>query len=105
MVKKVYAFDIESDALYDNITNVWCIFIFDIATGERWGFRPHQIEEGIKKLKEADVVVGHNVIDFDLCALKKMYPNLIDYKFNVLDTLCLSRYLKPDRIGDSPEYP
>lgn len=103
--KKVFAFDIESNALYDDITKVWCIYIFDVETGERWGYRPHQIEDGICKLTEADVLVGHNIIDFDLPALKKMYPSLIKYNFNVFDTLCLSRYLKPDRIGDSPEYP
>ena len=84
--KKVFAFDIESNALYDDITKVWCIYIFDVETGERWGYRPHQIEDGIRKLTEADVLVGHNIIDFDLPALKKMYPSLIKYNFNVFDT-------------------
>lgn len=103
--KKLFAFDIESNALYDDITNVWCIWIFDVLTGEEWGFRPHEIEKALKKLTEADVLIGHNIIDFDLCALHKVYPETIEYKFNVLDTLCLSRYIKPDRIGDSPDYP
>ena len=58
MVKKLYAFDIEGDNLYDGIQNVWCIWIFDVLSEERWGYRPHQIEEALHKLKEADVVIG-----------------------------------------------
>lgn len=103
--KKIYVFDIEGNNLYDGITNIWCMWIYDVISGDKWGFGPNQIEESIEKLKEADVVVGHNVIDFDLCAIAKLYPQLMVHKFRVLDTLCLSRYLKPDRVGDSPEYP
>lgn len=105
LLKKIFAFDIEANALYEGVTHIWCIWIEDVLTREKWGFRPDQIEEALKKLSEADVVVGHNIIDYDLQALAKLYPDTIVYKFCVLDTLCLSRYLKPDRIGDSPDYP
>lgn len=103
--KKIYTFDIEANALYDNVTIIWCIWIFNAITGEKWGFGPHQLKDALKKLSEADVLVGHNIIDYDLCALAKIFPDDIQYDFNVLDTLSLSRYLKPDRIGDSPNYP
>ena len=105
MVKKIYTFDIEANALYDNVTIIWCIWIFNAITGEKWGFRPDEIQNALEKLTEADILVGHNIIDYDLCALQKLHPDAINYEFNVLDTLCLSRFLKPDRIGDSPEYP
>lgn len=100
--KKVFAFDIESDGLYDTITNVWCMYIQDVHTGEKWGYRPHEIAKGIIKLKEADLLVGHNIIDFDLPALAKIYPALSGHTFQVLDTLCLSRFLQPDRNFESP---
>lgn len=103
--KKIRVFDIESNGLYNTISTIWCIWIFDIETGERWGYGPNEIEEGLKKLSESDVVVGHNVLDFDLPACWKVFPETIKYSFNVLDTLCLSRFLKPDRIGDNHEYP
>lgn len=95
--KTVYIFDIESNGLYHDGTVFHCGYIFDVLTGERWGFRPHQFEEFIRKLEEADVIVGHNVIDFDLPFIKKLYPDLRD--FQVMDTLCLSRFLEPDRLG------
>lgn len=100
--KKIYAFDIESDGLYDTISSVWCLWIQDVITGEKWGFRPHEIAHGIIKLKEADVVVGHNIIDFDLPALTKVYPALAGTEFKVLDTLSLSRFLQPDRNFETP---
>lgn len=100
--KKIYVFDIESNGLYDTISSVWCMWIIDAVTGERWGFRPHEIAKGLVKLKEADVVVGHNIIDFDLPALMKMYPALRETSFEVVDTLCLSRFLQPDRNFESP---
>jgi len=100
--KKIYAFDIESNGLYDDITTVWCVFIEDILTGEKWGYRPHEIEFAIEKLKDADILVGHNIIDYDLPALAKVYGQLKGCSFNVVDTLCLSRFLQPDRNFESP---
>lgn len=95
--KKVYVFDIETNGLYHDGTVFHCGYIFDVETEERWGFRPHQFLEFIDKLEEADIVVGHNVIDFDLAFIKKLHPELKD--FLVMDTLCLSRFLEPDRFG------
>lgn len=100
--RKIYAFDIESNGLFDTITDVWCMWIQDVITGEKWGYRPHEIAHGIIKLKEADVLVGHNIIDFDLPALVKVYPALAGTTFEVVDTLCLSRFLQPDRNFESP---
>lgn len=94
---KIFVFDIESNGLYDDITVVWCMWIFDVVSGERWGYGPDQIDEAIDKLEEADVLVGHNIIDYDLPALKKIHNRLKG--FNVCDTLCLSRFLEPDRLG------
>ncbi|MFW3388619.1 UNVERIFIED_CONTAM: hypothetical protein RF648_21795, partial [Kocuria sp. CPCC 205274] len=93
----VYVFDIEANGLYFDGDTWHCGYIFDVATGDRWGFRPHEFLAFIKKLEEADVVVGHNVIDYDLPFLKKVHPELKD--FQVLDTLCLSRFLEPDLLG------
>lgn len=95
--KKVYIFDIETDGLYHDGTVFHCGYIFDVETGDRWGYRPHQFLDFISKLGEADVVVGHNIIDFDLAFLKKIHPELKE--FLACDTLCLSRFLEPDRYG------
>ena len=88
--------DIEGDNLYMKIKNFWCAFIYDVGTGSMVGFRPHQLDEYCKALAEYDVIVGHNIIDFDCPALKKL-NGVLETK-HVFDTIVLSRCLDPDRI-------
>ncbi|MGL5385304.1 MAG: DNA polymerase III [Serratia sp. (in: enterobacteria)] len=88
--------DIEGNNLYQHITLFHCAWVIDYLTKERWGYRPDQLEEYCQKLAEADVVVGHNIVDFDMPALKKL--NSVLNTKAVFDTLVLSRMLEPDRI-------
>jgi DNA polymerase I-like protein with 3'-5' exonuclease and polymerase domains len=58
-------------------------------------FAGDSIHRGLQALAEADRIVGHNVIKFDIPALKKMYgfsPPLV----KVIDTLVLSRCIFSD---------
>jgi DNA polymerase I-like protein with 3'-5' exonuclease and polymerase domains len=62
-------------------------------------FHGESIERGLLELQKADRIVGHNVIDFDIPALKKLYgfsPPLV----KVLDTLVVSRCVFPDLRND-----
>jgi hypothetical protein len=62
-------------------------------------FHGESIERGLLELQKAERIVGHNVIDFDIPALKKLYgfsPPLI----KVLDTLVVSRCVFPDLRND-----
>lgn len=68
-------FDIETDGLLDECTKVHCLVAQDYDTGEVHAFRPHQIEEGLKLLEQADELIGHNILGFDIPALNKLYPN------------------------------
>lgn len=94
--KKIYVTDIEANGLYLKATKFHCSFIIDAISGEVWGYRPHQLQEYIDKLAEADAIVGHNVCDFDCPALAKL-NGALETK-GVFDTLVLSRMLEPDRI-------
>lgn len=101
---RVYTFDIETNGFLEKLDRVHSIVIEDISTGEKWscahasGFR--SIEWGLTKLAEADLVVGHNIIKFDIPALRKVYP-YFDIPFHkVRDTLLLTRLLW-GHIGDS----
>lgn len=93
---KLYVTDIEANGLYHEVTKFWCAWILDVHTGSSWGYRPDQLEEYCEKLSEADVVIGHNIIDYDCCALKKL--NGVLSTKHVFDTIVLSRCLDPDRI-------
>jgi len=85
-------FDIEADGLHPN--NVWCIVAKEL-DGKIHTFDNTQIDEGIKFLQEADTLIGHNIIGYDIPVLEKLY----DVKFNckVEDTLVMSRLFNPVR--------
>jgi len=58
-------------------------------------FHGESIERGLLELTKAERIVGHNVIDFDIPALKKLY-NFSPPLIKVLDTLVVSRCVFPD---------
>lgn len=84
-------FDIEADNLLDDATTVHCIVCRDITwdTEKVYTFEPDQIKEGLVFLSKADTLIGHNIIDYDLRVLKKLYD--FDYTGKVIDTLVYSR--------------
>jgi DNA polymerase I-like protein with 3'-5' exonuclease and polymerase domains len=62
-------------------------------------FHGESIERGLLELQKAERIVGHNVIDFDLPALKKLYGFTAPLH-KVLDTLVVSRCVFPDLRND-----
>ncbi len=52
-------------------------------------------------LAEAEEIIGHNIIKFDIPAIQKLYPSFKP-KNRVLDTLVLARLFWPE-IGGSDE--
>jgi DNA polymerase I-like protein with 3'-5' exonuclease and polymerase domains len=93
-------FDIETNALEDftNLTDlhtVHCLSVYDPMVPKMVTFAGDSIPHGLKALAEADRIVGHNVIKFDIPALKKLYgfsPPLV----KVVDTLVMSRCIFSD---------
>lgn len=73
---KRLAFDIETNGLYEDATTIHCLCLRDIDTGEHMscadkpGYTP--IKEGIEELKKATMLIGHNIISFDVPVLKKI---------------------------------
>jgi hypothetical protein len=97
-------FDIETNAINDwatlsDLHTVHCLSIYDPMMPKMMTFHGESIERGLLELQKAERIVGHNVIDFDIPALKKLYgfsPPLI----KVLDTLVVSRCVFPDLRND-----
>ena len=85
-------FDIEADGLHPN--NVWCIVAKELE-GKIHTFDNTQIHEGIKFLQEADTLIGHNIIGYDIPVLEKLYDVKFDCKIE--DTLVMSRLFNPVR--------
>lgn len=91
-------FDIETNGLIPQLDRIHCIVIKDADTGDaigyadQPGYRP--VAEALDRLAEADTIVGHNIIGFDIPAIQKLRP---DWKprGRVRDTLVMARVVWP----------
>jgi len=97
-------FDIETNAIndwstYSDLHTVHCLSIYDPMIPKMLTFHGESIERGLLELQKADRIVGHNVIDFDIPALKKLY-GFSPPRIKVLDTLVVSRCVFPDLRND-----
>ena len=88
-------FDVETDGLLPQLTKLHCIELMNADTGEQWGYHGNEVERGIAELEAADEIIGHNIISFDIPAIKKVYPDFTT-KAKVTDTLVLSYLLHGD---------
>lgn len=92
-----YIFDIETDGLLDEATKIHCLVLKDLDTGKVQVFQQygdpvaHNVADGLKVLMQADLIVGHNVIKFDIPVIEKLYP-WFDHG-PVHDTLVMTRLI------------
>ena len=89
-------FDIEADGL--DPTKIFCIVAQDVDTMDVFTFDNTQLEEGYGLLRAADKLIGHNIIGYDLPAIKDIAGLDLSNK-KIVDTLVLSRLFKPTREG------
>tara|TARA_R110002020_G_scaffold216534_1_gene424313 strand:- start:2110 stop:3903 length:1794 start_codon:yes stop_codon:yes gene_type:complete len=91
--KKVI-FDIETEGLEGNV--IHCI-VAKVIGGGTYLFPPDKLQEGADLIASADVLIGHNIIGFDIPVLKKHFDlNLTNH---IEDTLVVSRLVNPVLTG------
>jgi hypothetical protein len=92
-------FDIETNGLLYNVSTVHCLVIHDTETNKTMVFNDEgsadPIVRGVQLLEDADLVVGHNIIGYDLPVLRKLY-GWFGRTGDCLDTLLLSRLYHPN---------
>lgn len=91
-------FDIESNGFLGTLTKIHCIAVMDEAGGEVRSFggkTDEQIRNFLTHLEDAPVLIGHNIIEFDIPALKKVYPSF-NPKGALWDTLLDSQMIWTD---------
>ena len=91
-------FDIESTGLLRCGSSIHCIVARDIEDPDTpivWDHKPERtVIQGVKQIENADVLIGHNIINYDLPLLKERFPDF-NYQGELLDTLVLSRLYYP----------
>ena len=94
--------DIETDGLLPELTRIHCVGLRNIDTGEGLGFGLDDVKEGLKIAAEADELVFHNGIAFDVPAITKVFPQW-SYKGKLTDTLVLSRVIHANLLGEDAD--
>lgn len=91
---KYVVFDIEANGFDPD--RIHCIVTKVIGTDEIKQFYEDSLYDAIQEILGADILVGHNIIGYDLPVLEK----LMGIQFSperLVDTLVLSKVLNPDR--------
>ena len=74
-------FDLETTPLTAQKTDIHCIVTLDYETGETTRYNDtgsaQPISRGVTYLMDADTIIGHNIIGFDIPMIKKVYPCLL----------------------------
>jgi|TARA_X000000950_G_scaffold50656_1_gene59629 DNA polymerase-1 len=96
-MKQTLLFDIESTGLLRRGSKIHCIVARDLNDQSEplvFDHKPDRsIDMGIEQLKRANVLVGHNIIGYDIPLIRESYE--FEFEGDVLDTLVLSRLFYP----------
>ncbi|MGM5019237.1 DNA polymerase [Tardiphaga sp. 367_B4_N1_1] len=88
-------FDTESNGFVANATKIHCSGRINVETGEKAGYRPHQIKEAVEELDSADELIGHNIIRHDIPLLTKLTRWKPRRGVIIRDTMVMARLKYP----------
>jgi DNA polymerase-1 len=102
--KKRYVFDIEADGLLDTVSQIWMLAATDVDSGEKFFFTDHNddhpsLEEGKAFMYDANMLIGHNIIEYDIPALEMVLGWKIPDSVAITDTVIMSRVLDYNRFA------
>ena len=95
-------FDIETNGLLHDVSTIHCLAIHDLSTDQTIAYNDtgssEPVSRGLQRLQDADRIIGHNIIGYDIPVIRKLYPWFGKPAYMV-DTLLLSRLYHPDMIN------
>ena len=91
-------FDLETDGLLNDVTKIHCIAIYDSETNQTTSYNDEcpgkgmsePVVRAVQYLEQADSIVGHNIVGFDIPVIRRLYP-FFNFTGTIVDTLILSR--------------
>ena len=104
--------DTETNGLLRHATRIHCVALYWLEEDRTEAFNDepyasdpkdlpmaggsgYSITNAVSWIAMADMVIGHNIVGFDLPLIKRLYP-FFDYPPVIIDTLLLSRLYHPD---------
>ena len=100
--------DLESDGLYDSVTVIHCIVIHDIYANQTYKYGPTDITAALEHLANADVLIGQNILFYDIPVLQKLFPDTAKFRGRIIDTLICTQLIWPKEVLydlDTEQYP
>ncbi len=88
-------FDLESNGLLDTMDTIHSLVIKDLDSKKIFSYKLSQCKTGLRQLADADEIVGHNILKFDIPAIQKVFPDWT-YRGKAIDTLVCSRLIWAD---------
>ena len=88
-------FDIETDGFLEDMTKCHVLVCQDVISKKLYTFT--DIKNGLDFMNNADALIGHNIIGFDLMALDKLYGWKPSSKTVLMDTWVMSQTLQFNR--------
>ena len=92
--------DLEANGF--DVKVIHCIVIKDVSTNIVYRYNPDNLEDALKILKQATLLIGHNIQGYDLPALDKIFN--FKYEGEVFDTLLASRLIWTNRADADWKY-
>jgi DNA polymerase-1 len=102
-------FDLETNGLLDTVDKVHCIglavvgakagqlYANELGHFMNYEFNSYEcLDDALDLMKDADTLIGHNIIGYDLPVLKKVLNWTPRKTTKIVDTLVLSRLIHPD---------
>ena len=83
---------------------IWVVGILDYDTDEFRSYTGEDVAEGLMRIAEADLVIGHNFGVYDAAVIDKLTDGLIIIDVDrIVDTLAMGRRLLPEMKKQSLE--
>lgn len=90
--------DLEANGFLIDATNIWCIVLKDLDSSTILSYGPEHICTALEIIKNADLLVGHNIAMYDLPLLQRLHD--LDWlQIPVVDTILISRLVDPNIDG------
>ena len=102
---KHLVYDLETNGLLYDTTKIHCGTIYDLDTNKSYmycddnSYKPDgSIQEMLEVLRNADKVIGHNIIKFDNMVFQKLYGVNLTKEVSCVDTMIISKLKYPDAM-------
>ena len=93
-------FDLEADNLPHAVTKIHCVVIHNTEDNTTIAYNDvggEPITRALTLIAEADRIAGHNIINYDLRVIKKLY-GFFEPEGEIIDTLLLSKLYHPNML-------